>query len=68
MSWNYVISSNATHMPTKRARSADVAVVVVLPVVVAVVVVVTVVVAVAVAFVRVAFVREFYLSLLCYRC
>lgn len=58
MSWNYVISSNATHMPTKRARSADVAVVLVLPVVVAV----------AVAVVRVAFVREFYLSLSCYRC
>lgn len=57
MSWNYVISSNATHMPTKRARSADVAVVLVLPVVV-----------VAVAVVRVAFVREFYLSLSCYRC
>lgn len=37
MSWNYVISSNATHMPTKRARSADVAVVLVLPVVVVVV-------------------------------
>lgn len=59
MSWNYVISSNATHMPTKRARSADVAVVLVLPVVVVVV---------AVAVVRVAFVREFYLSLSCYRC
>lgn len=56
MSWNYVISSNATHMPTKRARSADVAVVAVLPVV-----------AVVVA-VRVAFVRDFYLSLSCYRC
>lgn len=60
MSWNYVISSNATHMPTKRARSADVAVVLVLPVVFVVVV--------AVAVVRVAFVREFYLSLSCYRC